>query len=153
MLKELNPSTINTIRVVTFVNDAGAVEIWGTLLRIGVRGTVDNFHAGGLSAKIDERTGVVVSPAQVMDPFDTNKYVVHPVSHKAIEGVRIPYWTQVLSMVREAALKVGTVRTVGWDIAITPAGPTFIEGNDNWDKTIFELITGAYLGEKIKSLL
>ena len=152
-LSRLNPDSVNTVRIVTFVNDFGKVEMWGTLLRIGLRGTVDNFDAGGLSAKIDEESGKVVSPAKSKNPFDMNEYTEHPVSHSAIMGLQIPYWGEVLSMVQCAALEVKGVRTVGWDIAITRTGPTFIEGNDNWDKTLFELITGNYLGEKVKSLL
>jgi len=153
VLNALNFNSINTIRIVSFVKDNGEVELWGALLRIGLYESIDNFDAGGLAARIDKNTGIVISSAKVKDPFDNAEYSFHPITHAAILGIQIPYWSEVISMVKRAALEVKAVRTVGWDIAITKNGPTFIEGNDNWDKTLFELISGEYIGNKIKSLL
>ncbi|UTA70398.1 sugar-transfer associated ATP-grasp domain-containing protein [Emticicia sp. 21SJ11W-3] len=53
-----------------------------------------------------------------------------------------------MTMAKKAALKIPSVRTIGWDIALTPNDPTIIEGNDNWGKTIVELVTGQELQKK-----
>jgi len=152
-LKQIYPGSINTIRIITFVNKQKELEIWGTLLRLGLDKSVDNFAAGGLSANIDINSGVINSLARIKDPFHKTAYNKHPVTDVKITGSKIPYWDEIIKMVKKAALEVPEVKTVGWDIAITPSGPTLIEGNDNWDKTHFELISGIGLNDRIKTLL
>lgn len=147
------PHSINTIRIVTFLNVKNEVEIWGALIRIGYDKSVDNFDAGGLSAKVDLKTGVVVSNAKIKDPFINKTFSHHPLTGNKIKNIQIPYWKEVIDLINNAALEVNDVKTVGWDVAITTNGPTLIEGNDNWDKTHFELISEVGLNNRIKELL
>ena len=46
-----------------------------------------------------------------------------------IPGTAIPYWQEAVAMCLEASRVVPQVRFVAWDVAITPDGPVFIEGN------------------------
>lgn len=151
-LAKIYPKSINTIRIVTFLNDNN-VEIWGALLRMGWDKSVDNFDAGGLSAKVNLSNGLVEKGAIVKYPFDNNIYDKHPITNESIKGVIIPNWAEVIKLIQNAALEVKDVRTVGWDVALTVNGPTLIEGNDNWDKTHFELTSEIGLNERIKDLL
>jgi hypothetical protein len=151
-LSEINPDSVNTIRVITFVSKK-EIEIWGALVRMGYDKSIDNFDAGGLSAKIETNSGVISEPAKIKDPFVTDTFVKHPKTGSQILSVKIPYWDEVIALVKNAAMEVDGVRTVGWDVAITPGGPTLVEGNDNWDKTLFELIIGIGLNKRIKRLL
>lgn len=153
LLSQLYPNAINTVRIVTFYNENNDVEIWGTLLRMGVDKSVDNFDAGGLSANIDINSGIVDKPAKVKDPFVTDTFKNHPRTGCQILGLQIPFWNEIISLVKNIAVELDDVRTVGWDIAITEKGPTIVEGNDNWDKTHFELISGIGLNSRIKKLL
>lgn len=153
VLAKIYPGAINTIRVVTFINNKNELEFWGTILRMGYDKQVDNFDAGGISAKIDSDTGVIVSSAKIKNPFIGSDFEFHPITKQQILNVQIPYWTEVIEMVKEVAFVVPEVRTVGWDVAITKSGPTLIEGNDNWDKTHFEIVSGIGLGERIKKLI
>ncbi len=41
--------------------------------------------------------------------------------------------TEVQDLVRRAALAFAPLRTIGWDVAISDAGPSLIEGNVLWD--------------------
>lgn len=152
-LANIYPKSINTVRIVTFLNNQKEVEVWGTLLRMGYDKSVDNFDAGGLSAKIDIKEGKVITAAKLKDPFTQMLYEKHPITNHPIKGIEIPYWEEVIALVNRAALEVKDVRTVGWDVALTVNGPTLIEGNDNWDKTHFELISEIGLNAKIKELL
>lgn len=151
-LADITPKSINTIRIVTFVNN-DVVEIWGALLRMGYDKSVDNFDAGGLSAKIDLETGRVIKGAKVKDPFNDTIYDNHPITNRPIIGVKIPFWEDIIELIKKAALEIEGVKTVGWDVAITNNGPTLIEGNDNWDKTHFELISEIGLNKRIKGLI
>lgn len=152
-LKQIYPNSVNTLRIITFLNKRNEIEIWATLLRLGLDKSVDNFSAGGLSANIDINSGIINSLVRLKDPFHKTGYDRHPVTGIKITGIQIPYWNEIIAMIKKAALEVPEVRTVGWDIAITPDGPTLIEGNDNWDKTHFELTSGIGLNERIKVLL
>ncbi len=128
-LARLNPAYVNTIRMVTFINANQEVEIWATIIRIGYAQPQDNFSKGGLAATIDIETGVINSTARVKDPFQTKTYHRHPVTNAPISGTKIPCWHETLTIVKQVALEIPSVRTVGWDIAITQNTPTLIEGN------------------------
>ncbi len=149
----LSPTSVNTVRIVTFLNNSQEVEIWATIVRIGLGKSLDNFSMGGLAANVDAKTGVINSFAKLKDPFCTKTYHRHPVTDAPITGVSIPFWADILTMVEKAALEIPSVRTVGWDIALTRTGPTLIEGNDNWGKTIVELVTGKGLKRQISNWL
>lgn len=56
-------------------------------------------------------------------------YEIHPMTGKRIPGTQIPYWDEVKAMCLKAMHVVPQVRFVAWDVAITPTGPVFIEGN------------------------
>ena len=58
-----------------------------------------------------------------------NTYTKHPITGTDIIGFTIPYWEEAKKMCLDAAQKVPQMRFVAWDVAITPNGPTFIEGN------------------------
>ena len=78
-------------------------------------------------------------------------YRHHPETNCEIKGFRIPYWQEVINLVKESSKVVPEVETIGWDIAITPNGPELVEGNDNWNKDSFQLSYGKgrkYLLEK-----
>jgi hypothetical protein len=46
---------------------------------------------------------------------------------------RVPFIEDVRDLVTRAALAFTPLRTIGWDVAITDAGPSLIEGNVTWD--------------------
>ena len=50
--------------------------------------------------------------------------------HTKIQGFAIPYWEEAKAMCLEASQVVPQMRYVGWDVAITPNGPVFVEGNN-----------------------
>ncbi|MBN9282025.1 MAG: hypothetical protein J0H37_07220, partial [Hyphomicrobium denitrificans] len=50
-----------------------------------------------------------------------------------LEGFRLPDWTLVTELALRAARTFLPLRTIGWDIALTPDGPVIVEGNRWWD--------------------
>ena len=125
-MDRLNPSSVNTTRMVSVMNDKGEVTILATFLRIGNGKCVDNFNSGGMVAKVDKNTGIILEEAT-----DKNGvlYKKHPISGVTIEGFQIPCWEEAKKLVIEAAKMSEHVRYVGWDVAMTENGPTLIEGN------------------------
>lgn len=125
-LKAFHPQSLNSIRVVTVANREKACVFSG-VFRTGVGDkVVDNSHAGGVSAQIDVRTGVVES-----DGADKNgiRYVAHPDSGLVFKGFQIPQWDKVVDTCCKAAMASGNPVT-GWDVVINQEGDVeFIEGN------------------------
>ncbi len=126
-LDRLNPSSINTLRVVTVLNDSGAHIVYAHI-RIGNGGRpVDNLHSGGMFAPIDMETGLVQYPGY---DKDRKTYKKHPQTGVDIQGFQIPLWEKCKAMCVEAAGLVPQMRYVGWDVAVTPTGPVLVEGNN-----------------------
>lgn len=126
-MNRMNPSSINTLRIVTILNETGPHIVYAHI-RIGNSDRpVDNLHSGGMFAPIDLDRGVIQYPA-----YDKARhtYQEHPRTHTTIQGFAIPYWEEAKAMCLEASQIVPQMRYVGWDVAITPTGPVFVEGNN-----------------------
>ena len=67
------------------------------------------------------------------------RFHIHPVSGERITGCIIPYYDQAIALAKQAAMRIPSVRSIGWDVAITETGPHILEGNDNWCMTLFQL--------------
>lgn len=139
VLSSIYPDSLNTVRVITFLNRLGEPELWAALLRVGNGGEVDNFDAGGLTAQVSLETGEVQGPVILKNPFDASPTDDHPITRAPIVGVKLPFWHEGLDLVRRAARANPELRTVGWDLALLEQGPAILEGNDNWDKTHYQL--------------
>lgn len=126
-MASLNPSSVNTIRAITFLDKEGKANLLAAYMRIGRGGIVDNFCNGGMLTPVDLETGTLMYPAV---DGENVAYETHPVTHKSIVGFKIPQWEKVKAMALEAALVVPQVRYVGWDIGISEKGPCLIEGNE-----------------------
>jgi hypothetical protein len=138
-LERLNPGTVNTLRVVTYLRGA-EVQIWGVILRIGCGNGPDNWACGGLGAWVDE-DGQIRRKAVLKDPFAAPQ-ATHPVSGRPIVGVRVPFFDSVCDLARESALRLPEVRTVGWDIVVKTDGVCLLEGNDRWSCALLQNALG-----------
>ncbi len=126
-MSRLNPNCLNTLRVVTILNESGAHIVYAHV-RIGNSDRpVDNLHSGGMFAPIDLDTGKIRYPA-----YDKNRrtFETHPITGTKIQGFQIPYWEEAKALCLKAAVRVPQMRYVGWDVGITEAGPVFVEGNN-----------------------
>jgi hypothetical protein len=133
-LSDLHPGSINTIRLDTLWTGVCA-ETSAAILRIGVGGSfADNTSMGGLLAPIDVAEGVVSGPAIHSSSHDPHlkPYSVHPDTGARIEGLRIPFWSDVLQAVKRGAGLLRPLRSLGWDVVIGPDGPLLLEGNHDW---------------------
>jgi len=140
-LQSLSPNSLNTIRIMTHLNEDNSVDVLGAMLRMGITKKTDNFSTGGIAASIDISTGVVIRDAVSVD-ISLPPFSQHPVSNIKIVGFEIPYWQECLKMVEAAAVKYPYNKTVGWDIAVRENGPILIEGNHNWWAGIWQMTEG-----------
>ena len=128
LLSEINPSCVNTVRIVTILDKDRIPQIVGAALRCGAPGSiVDNLHSGGAAYPIDLTTGIISHPGR--DNVSERSYAVHPSTGVFMIGRQLPNWDILLHEVREAAKLSKDMIYLGWDIAITEDGVDFIEAN------------------------
>ena len=151
---KIYPNAINTVRIVTIVTTKDGDSILSipkeqrknielephiicAYFRIGNGGKcVDNFNSGGMTAPVDEKTGVV---AQVAIDKAKNVYEVHPQTGEKIKGFQFPDWEEALELCKKASKEIPEMGYVGWDVAFTPDGPLFVEGNEFPGHDIYQL--------------
>lgn len=131
-MAKLSKNSVNTIRVVSIMThdkkkgiEPDEVHILYAGLRMG-RGesVLDNLHAGGLIAGIDMKTGIVDTAGV---DYENNVYEKHPDTGQMIRGFEIPFFDQILEMIKKAGKEAEGY--FGWDVAITESRPILIEAN------------------------
>lgn len=135
------PNALNTIRLLMLRGDDGAPVAAAAIHRFGGArsGPVDNFSAGGLASKVDMQTGRLSRAVSIADGNLVRYHDVHPDTQTIITDVEIAHWPAVLRLVEELGRAFPYLHYVGWDIAVTPEGPTVIEGNAHPSLRIFQL--------------
>jgi hypothetical protein len=131
ILQRIQPHSLNTLRVITFIDDHGKVEVLATMVKFGLGASaVDNLSKGGFAARVDK--GGIIQTAILEEPGSYEPVVKHPTTSEQIEGVRLPFFDEAVALAIRAQLHIPQLRTLGWDIAITPQGPVIIETNVFW---------------------
>ena len=125
VLEKMNPSSLNTIRVVSFLFE-GEVYILSVILRIGAKNArVDNIGAGGFACRIHEdgrlfETGVNRKAEWV----EENAYGVK------FADITIPSVGKVIEIIKDKHKLLAHFKIIGWDFAIDrDENPVFIEYN------------------------
>lgn len=132
-----NESSVNSVRVLSFLN-ANGFFIITPFLRTGRCGSVvDNAGAGGIFANVDYKTGIVES-----DGIDERGqyYTEHPDSNVVFKGWQIPQWDKLLKTVEEIHKTVMSGHPyIGWDFALSKEkGWCVIEAN--WGQFVNQYI-------------
>ena len=149
-LNQFNPSSVNTIRVITVLYD-GAVELVAAALKTGgsKNRCVDNLNHGGYGAQVDIKTGIVMTDGK---DVRYNSYTYHPVSGVQFRGFCIPHWERVVELVKLAHTRLPQCLIYGWDVAITPTGVELVEANNAPGTNLLSL-DGVPRGEKIVKMV
>ena len=137
-MTRLAPSAVNTVRVITQLDNDDNPVILGCRLRIGINCIVDNLAAGNIAAPVDIETGIICDKGIYSDITKPDEKT-HPVTKVPIVGFQIPFWKETIDLIKNAAVVNPLNRSVGWDIAITENGPDLIEGNREWCKLVYQL--------------
>ena len=145
-LMDIAPSGLATIRVVTLAWPDGELEILCAGLRLPVgEMIVDNFAAGGILAPVALDTGRL--GVAVAKEVRRGSWSTHPETEGRIEGREIAQWKDVVDLVIRAHRSLPTLRSIGWDVAITPRGPVLVEANPAWCVILAQRVLRMGLGE------
>jgi hypothetical protein len=143
-LRPLMPGPgLGAIRVFSFLTTNDQVEIPFAGLRIPMKGShVDNLHQGAMAVPVDVITGTLgVAVGMTADVPIWHDIPCHPETGASFTGYRIPYWAEVVSTIRAAALVFRELPALGWDVAICADGPVLIETNWEFGTGIAEKLT------------
>lgn len=126
-LEKVYSGSVNTMRMITLIDDDGNPNLIYAVQKFGVNGrVVDNY---GVHGPVDINTGEFLYPAHSGDTKAEGLYSEHPNSHEPLVGFVTPMFSEAKKMILKASLVIPQIRYVGWDVAITPNGPAIIEGN------------------------
>jgi len=126
-LKRLSQSSLNTLRIITVrTRKRGYQSIFACIRFSNTGGKTDNWSSGGFAACIDMATGIchaaVKKERAASDSIGASS-----------EGLIIPLFQEAKDLAERAHAVFSDMKSIGWDIAITPRGAVIIEGNDDWD--------------------
>lgn len=137
MLPFASTHGLPTARVITAMGATGP-QVLFACLRIPVGESItDNFGNGtsrNLVAAVDLRSGVLTHARgsrsrdwPVMVTLDA-----HPDTGHRITGSRLPFWEEILETVLRGQDSLPDLKTIGWDVAVTPDGVVLVELNSNY---------------------
>jgi hypothetical protein len=130
-ISKIYPESVNTCRIITENKGSGA-RVVCAMLRMG-RGQneVDNISSGGICTNINVNSGKF---GDFAISYDGEKFEEHPNTQFAFRNFKIFRWDEIQKFTIEATCKLPFFNYIGWDIALTPNGPTVVE--INWNPAI-----------------
>jgi hypothetical protein len=137
LIEQLKVDILTTVRMILVREKEGSDRIIYSHIKLpGIGREIDNFgygEAGGVMAELNTETGTIETSTQgIPEGFGIKIITHHPVTGVRLTGVQIPMWKETCALAIKASRAVKNLRSVGWDIAITPNGPSLIEGNSAW---------------------
>jgi hypothetical protein len=140
-----------TLRLVTCRRDDGSVFLLPATLKLpSALSGIDNFGAGNVAVAVDPQ-GVMGDAAHGLDgPIIDH----HPTTGMAFAGRRVPHFAEAVEVVRRGQAALPGLRSVGWDVAITPDGPRILEANAWWGLDVIQQpgLRGIAQGEFVEFL-
>lgn len=149
-LSYLNPTSVNTIRVITLLHD-GKFHALSSVMRMGVDGRVDNCSSGGIVAGINP-DGTLKDVAY--DHF-ANPYHIHPRGVQ-FAGVKVPSCEKCVELALKLAKRFCSAsRMISWDFAISEDGePIVIEMNISYGEIDFhQMCNGPIFGDMTDAVI
>ncbi len=137
--------SLNTIKLITFLNDDGTVDFFDSVMRFGAKGSfVDNASQGGVFVGIEE-DGTLQEVGYHEPGIKKNLVVagIHPETGVKFGGMKIPYWDELLGTAKEFHKFFYGIPSIGWDIAITPNGFVFTETGEDWEIPVYQVTHGG----------
>lgn len=149
-LGSLNPSSLNTIRILTYWSENDGIVPVFAVVRMGRAGAVvDNASAGGMYCGVN-MDGTLKKQAYTLTPFSAH---THTDSGIKFENFRIPKFDEIKAKVVELHQQLPYVRLVGWDMTIDENGEVEIVEANAQCPGLFQGATGPAFGEYTKEIL
>lgn len=149
-LASINPSSVNSVRIVTFQWD-GKIDFLHAYLRMGFPGVqIDNVSFGGCCSAV-RRDGTLIG-------YGLNKAAEkiyeHPTGFK-FKDFKVPAWEKIVDKVICMHKKMGNYKIISWDIAVDEEEePVFIEMNLKYGAMEYhQVFNGPLFGDRTEEIL
>lgn len=131
-LSALHDSSVNTLRIITARNKSSLqVEFVTGFIRMGGGSSItDNMAGGGIAAGINFDTGYIKHYGYLFNGEKSQRIEEHPILHVPLDSIQIPHLSEAIQTSIRLHERLDDLRLIGWDVAITEDGVSFIEGND-----------------------
>jgi len=148
-MNSLNPSSVNTLRIITLlINDK--IELISITTRVGGLGSkVDNVSSGGIWIKVKD-DGLLNNIGINSKGEEVKKTCVG----LKFDGFKIPNYAEIIKEVKSLHLQVPYFKLVSWDIAIcSEEKPVLIEYNVFSQSIDHQGVIGPFFGEFTDEIL
>lgn len=145
---------VATIRMLTTCIE-GDVEVMGTVIKIPAGGSMaDNYwRAGNIIAEVDPESGLVGRAVSGLG-LEQVEMPNHPDTNAQITGMTLPLWDDAVELARSGHRVLESIPIIGWDIAVSNAGPVIIEANELPDLKLMQFASGkGFLDDRFKAFL
>lgn len=124
-LARFNPTSVNTIRIVTYRDFERKCKVLYSCIRFGGEGTVtDNVCSGG------GYTGINIKTGKLLDRKRYSYFVMDALPLPEKIPNEIPCWEAIKSASLELHSRIPQMDILGWDFSLSPDGhPILIEFN------------------------
>lgn len=151
-MARLNPSSVNTVRILSYLDESG-VKIYSSIVRMGRNGSkVDNASSGGITCGIDADGRL---KKYAYNDFAVERFDAHPDTGTVFEGYPVPGIDGVFDAVRTLHPRIPHFRLISWDFAVDEEmRPVLIEVNLRYGGLDFHQINnGPVFGEDTEKIL
>lgn len=146
VIANIYPNSVNTIRVVTVCKN-NQIHLFDARLRTGANGSVvDNACFGGVVIGINNDGSLMNWGYQEPGKTNSSNLIVeesHPDTRARFAGVKIPYWEDIITMTKNFHSYYYGIPSMGWDVAITPEGPVYLECGEDWEMQGTQIFKGG----------
>ncbi|SMO41467.1 sugar-transfer associated ATP-grasp domain-containing protein [Fodinibius sediminis] len=144
----LNDKTVNTVRVLTYLNDEGEIDIKYAYLRFGIgESRVDNASSGGGFCFV-KSNGHLAEGAY--NRFGIKIGERHPDSGITFKSIAIPSYEKVLDQCIKSHKIFPYLRFIGWDVTVNKLGdPVLLEWNSAPLIWLPEALNGPFFEEQL----
>ncbi|MFO1468117.1 MAG: sugar-transfer associated ATP-grasp domain-containing protein [Steroidobacteraceae bacterium] len=153
LIDSLYAGSLNTLRMVTFVEEGRCVLI-ACCLKMGRGKTVvDNYNQGGIAVAINLESGTLVRTGSTKTNHGGSLFEAHPDTGVPFASITLPWWRETIDLAGGTALSLRPHVVLGLDIALAPEGPVFIEANGAADMFSIQEVCGplgnTLLGQRV----
>lgn len=149
IMRKLNPSSLNTLRVITYLNGNG-VNILSTTARVGgLNSRTDNYSSGGILCGVDDY-------GRIKTKGYSKKGLALDKTYSGVKliGYTVPNYNLVVDMVKSIHVRIPYFKLVSWDIAINKNNkPVLVEYNTYNQGLEVQIVTGPLFGKFADEIL
>ncbi len=153
ILAKLNTSSVNTLRIVSFIKKSGEIKIYSSILRMGINGAkVDNASSGGITVGIKE-DGQLKEDAYTANGIKYPHH--HPDTGVVFSSITIPNFEEIKKLILKLHTYLPQFRLLSWDIALDENNiPLLVEVNmASGELDFHQLNNGPIFGEDTVEVL